>query len=284
VPENSGNAPPKVEIMSMTIRQAAVAGSFYPNDAKVLRAEVHYYTPASEAQVPALGCIVPHAGYIYSGHVAGAVYAMLDLPRRYLVLCPNHTGMGRPLAIMSEGGWQTPLGTARIDASVAAALKRDFPLLQEDTEAHRSEHGVEVQLPFLQVFQPGLSFVPITLGIRQFDLLAALGSSIARVIEAEDSPVLIVASSDMNHYENDRITREKDHKAIDRVLALDAQGLFDVVMKEGISMCGYGPAVVMLTAAKQLGAKSAQLVRYATSGDISGDRDKVVGYAGVVVQ
>jgi MEMO1 family protein len=270
--------------MSTAIRQAAVAGSFYPLDADVLRAEVQSYTRANRMPVPALGCVVPHAGYVYSGHVAGAVYALLHLPQRCLVLCPNHTGRGRPLSIMSQGSWRTPLGAASLDTPVAEALKRDFPLLEEDQEAHRSEHAVEVQLPFLQVLQPSLTFVPIALGTRQFDVLAALGSSIARVIAAQNAPVMIIASSDMNHYENDRITREKDRKALDRVLALDPQGLFDVVIRENITMCGYGPAVVMLTAAQQLGATGAQLVRYATSGDISGDRDRVVGYAGVIVR
>lgn len=274
--------------MSTTVlRRPAVAGRFYPGDPDDLRTEAQGYLSqaSSVKQVPlrALGCIAPHAGYMYSGHVAGAVFARLEVPQRCIVLCPNHTGMGRALAVMSEGGWQTPLGDVPIDAELAAALKARFPALQEDAAAHRAEHAAEVELPFLLLRQPELRFVPIALGTGQFETLEQLGKVLADVIAAQKDPVLIVASSDMNHYESDVVTRAKDHRAIERILTLDPRGLFDVVTQQDISMCGYGPAVVMLTAARQLGAKSAELVKYATSGDISGDRDMVVGYAGVVV-
>ncbi len=230
------------------------------------------------------GCVAPHAGYMYSGQVAGAVYSRLDLPQRCIVLCPNHTGKGQPLAIMSEGGWETPLGLASIDSDLADALKQRFPLLVEDSAAHRSEHAIEVQLPFLQARKPDFTFVPIALGTGNFEILAALGEAIAEVLKAQLEPVLMIASSDMNHYESDTVTRVKDHKAIERILTLDARGLFDVVMKEKISMCGFGPTVVMLTSARRLGATHAELVQYATSGDISGDREMVVGYAGIIVR
>jgi len=270
-----------------TLRHPAVAGRFYPADPDDLRSEaLGYLSQASspkQARLRALGCIAPHAGYMYSGHVAGAVFAGLDVPKRCIVLCPNHTGMGRPLAIMSEGAWQTPLGDVPLDAALARSLKAQFPALQEDSAAHRAEHAAEVELPFLLLRQPALSFVPIALGIGQFEILEQLGKALAEVIAAQSDPVLIVASSDMNHYESDAVTRAKDHRAIERILTLDPRGLFDVVTQQNISMCGYGPAVAMLTAARQLGAKSAELVKYATSGDISGDRNKVVGYAGVVV-
>jgi AmmeMemoRadiSam system protein B len=221
---------------------------------------------------------------MYSGAVAGAVYAQLDLPRRCIVLCPNHTGKGRPLAIMSTGSWETPLGQAPIDSPLADALKKRFPPLTEDADAHRSEHAIEVELPFLQTRRPDFTFVPIALGTGQFDVLEKLGQAVADVVQAQSERILIVASSDMNHYENDVVTRVKDHKAIEQMLALDARRLFEVVMKEEISMCGFGPAVVMLTATKQLGATSAELIKYATSGDVSGDREMVVGYAGVAVR
>jgi MEMO1 family protein len=274
--------------MSTTIlRHPAVAGRFYPGDANDLRAEARGYLSQSKVgnqpPVRALGCIAPHAGYMYSGHVAGAVFARVEIPRRCVVLCPNHTGIGRALAIMSEGAWETPLGEVAIDAELAGALKQRFPALQEDSTAHRGEHAAEVELPFLQLRQPELSFVPIALGTAQFEVLESLGKALADVIAAQADPVLIVASSDMNHYEPDAVTRVKDHRAIERILTLDPRGLFDVVTQQDISMCGFGPAVVMLTAARQLGAKSAELVKYATSGDVSGDRDMVVGYAGVVV-
>jgi AmmeMemoRadiSam system protein B len=220
---------------------------------------------------------------MYSGHVAGAVFARVEVPRRCIVLCPNHTGVGRALAIMSEGAWQTPLGDVPIDSGLAESLKTRFPALQEDSSAHRAEHAAEVELPFLLLRQPELRFVPIAVGTGQFGVLEELGKAVADVIAGQSEPVLIVASSDMNHYESDVVTRGKDHRAIERILTLDPRGLFDVVTQQNISMCGFGPAVAMLTAARRLGAKSAELVKYATSGDISGDRNMVVGYAGIVV-
>jgi MEMO1 family protein len=269
---------------SILLRHPAVAGRFYPGDPDDLRAEAcDYLSRTTQATVKAIGCLAPHAGYMYSGHVAGTVFARIEIPECCIVLCPNHTGMGRALAVMSEGSWQTPLGEVPIDAQLAGALKERFPALQEDSAAHRAEHGAEVELPFLQLRQPKLRFLPIALGTAQFEVLAGLGAALAEVIASQQDPVLIVASSDMNHYESDAITRAKDHRAIERILTLDARGLFDVVTQQNISMCGFGPAVAMLTAARQLGAKSAELVKYATSGDVSGDRDMVVGYAGVVV-
>jgi AmmeMemoRadiSam system protein B len=271
---------------STSIRHPAVAGRFYPREPAALRAEVQSYIAQASGQnaVRAVGCIVPHAGYVYSGHVAGAVFAELEVPKLCIVICPNHTGMGRALAIMSEGAWETPLGQVPIAGKFADALMQRCPLLQEDSAAHRSEHAIEVELPFLQVRQPHLKFVPIALGTRDFEVLHQLGEAIADTIAAQDAPVLLVASSDMNHYESDAITRVKDERAIAPMLALDARALYDVVMQEHISMCGFGPAVAMLTAARKLGATSAELVKYATSGDISGDRDMVVGYAGIIVR
>ena len=269
--------------MASTVRHPAVAGRFYPRDPDDLRADVQSYLSPAQETVSALGCVVPHAGYIYSGHVAGAVYARLDLPRRCILMCPNHTGMGHPLAIMSAGAWETPLGQVPIDSALAATLKQSFPLLGEDAEAHRAEHGAEVHLPFLQTRRPDCTFVPIALGTSRCEVLLALGEAIADVVRTLDEPVLLIASSDMNHYENDTITRVKDQKAMERILVMDARGLFDVVRNEDISMCGFGPTVAMLTAARRLGAARAELVRYATSGDVSGDRQRVLGYAGIMV-
>lgn len=266
------------------LRHPAVAGRFYPEDRDTLLSDLRSFLRGQEAPRGALACMVPHAGYVYSGSVAGAVFADLEIPPRCLLLCPNHTGRGRPLAIMSHGAWQTPLGSIPIDSQLAETLKRRFPLLSEDAEAHRGEHAIEVVLPFLQQSRPQLSFVPIALGTGQFTALEQLGEALAAVVQAAEQPVLIIASSDMNHYESDQITRMKDTKAIERILALDPRGLYDVVMQEDISMCGFGPAVAMMTAAKRLGATSAKLIKYATSGDAFGDRAMVVGYAGVVVR
>ena len=270
--------------MAATLRQPAVAGYFYPGKRDALLREVTQYTSVSGEKIRALGCVVPHAGYIYSGHVAGAVFARLELPRRFIILCPNHTGRGEPLSIMSEGSWLTPLGEVAVDRELAAQLKQHFKLLSEDPGAHLGEHALEVQLPFLQHLVRDFTFVPIAVGVGNYPVLAALGEAMATTLAAVSEPVLIVASSDMNHYESDARTRVKDKKAIDQRLALDPRGLYDVVVKEDISMCGFGPAVAMLTAAKRRGAHAAELIKYATSGDVSGERDKVVGYAGIVVR
>lgn len=265
------------------IRHAAVAGRFYPSNKETLIHEVQSFLPTDAGLRRALGCVVPHAGYRYSGHVAGAVYARLDLPDRFIILCPNHTGVGTPLSIMSEGQWETPLGAVRIDHELALQLMRACPLVNEDATAHRAEHSLEVQLPFLQHLKSAFSFVPIVVGTGSYAPLERLGQAVAKTIQEFGKPVLVIASSDMNHYESDSITREKDQRAIGRVLALDPRGLFDVVKKEHVTMCGFGPTIAMLTAARQLGAQGAELVKYATSGDITGDRSAVVGYAGIVV-
>ena len=279
--------------MTTAVRQPAVAGRFYPGNAQHLRTEVEtFITPRAtagqkavetETKIPAVGCVVPHAGYMYSGAVAGAVYRRLELPRRYVILCPNHTGMGESLAIMSRGAWHTPLGDVPVDADLAEALKAAAPLLSEDQAAHRFEHALEVQLPFLQVLRPGFRFVPITVGTANFEALSALGIAIGDLLPNLSEPALVIASSDMNHYESDAVTRVKDGRAIDQLLALDPRGLYDTVREGNISMCGYGPATIMLTAARKMGATRAELIRYATSGDVSGDRDMVVGYAGIAV-
>jgi hypothetical protein len=269
--------------MEELVRPPAVAGRFYPRNPGALLREIESYTSAAARKIAAVGCVVPHAGYMYSGHVAGAVYGTLDLPRRFIILCPNHTGVGEPLALSREDRWLTPLGEVPVDAELTAALKREFPLLAEDTLAHRAEHALEVQLPFLQALVKEFTFVPIAVGVGRFEVLEALGNAIAKVAAQEQGRVLLISSSDMNHYESDAVTRVKDAKAIQKILSLDARGLYEVVTNEDVSMCGYAPTVAMLTAAKEMGAKSARIVRYATSGDVSGERDMVVGYAGVIV-
>jgi hypothetical protein len=267
-----------------TVREPAVAGQFYPGGKVELQRELQGFLGASQQPRAALGIVVPHAGYIYSGAVAGAVYAKLELPRRVIILCPNHTGAGEPLSIISEGSFRTPLGEVKIDHPLAEALKAAFPLLHEDRKAQQREHAVEVQLPFLQAMRPDFTFVPITVGTNQLEVLTALGVVIARVIAECGEPVLIVASSDMNHYESDAQTRVKDALALEQLLALQPVALHHTVRAQHISMCGVGPAVAMLTAALRLGATKAELVRYATSGEVSGDHEHVVGYAGVLVR
>lgn len=266
------------------IRPAAVAGRFYPSDARSLETLIGELTSPASSKVSALGCIVPHAGYMYSGHVAGAVYSCMHLPSRFILLGPRHYPQGERFAILSEGIWQTPLGPARLDSTLATELKNGFPLLREDAVAHAPEHSLEVQLPFLLRLVGDFTFAPVLIGTDRFDALEALGHCMASVVRAQKEPVMILASSDMNHHESDAVTRAKDRKAIDAILALDARRLYDTVRREEISMCGYGPAVAMLTAAHDLGVAKANLVRYATSADVTHDVDDVVGYAGITVE
>ena len=268
------------------LRAPAVAGRFYPADPTELTAQIRRFTeqahPATKKKVKA--CLVPHAGYMYSGQVAGAVYAAVELPQRVVILGVRHFPRGQPVAILSSGAWRTPLGDAPVDAALAARLRALCPLLREDAVAHSTEHSLEVQIPFLQILAAGFTFVPVALGTLRFDDLAAIGEAVAQMLENEKEQILLLTSSDMNHYESDAVTRRKDHQAIDRLLALDARGLYDTCLQEEISMCGLGPAVSMLTALRRLGGHHAELVRYATSGDVTGDRSEVVGYAGMIFQ
>jgi len=267
------------------LRLPSVSGRFYPSSPTELTALVRQYTAADHSSAPlrAKACLVPHAGYVYSGHVAGAVFARLEIPKKVLILGVRHYPRGANAAILSSGAWRTPLGDALVDEPLAEALREACPLLREDSVAHSSEHSLEVQIPFLQILQPGFTFVPIALGTVRFEELVSLGEAIGRVLAASGEEILLLTTSDLNHYENDATTRMKDQKAIDRILASDARGLYDVCRNEAISMCGLGPTVAMLTAVKSLGTVRAELVRYATSADISGDFSGVVGYAGMLL-
>jgi AmmeMemoRadiSam system protein B len=268
------------------IRLPAVAGKFYPDEPGRLCAALDTFLgvgAGTEKKIRARACIVPHAGYVYSGEVAGEVYRSIEIPARAILIGPRHFPRGASLAILSDGSWQTPLGLAPIDRPLAEKIIRAFPALREDAVAHGAEHSLEVQLPFLQRLVPSFSFVPIVIGPAQWETLEALGHALAGVIAAESEPVLLVASSDMNHYESDAVTRVKDRKAIDRILALEPRKLFDTVRDEQISMCGYAAAVAVLVAARDLGATRATLIRYATSGEVNGDMESVVGYAGVAI-
>ncbi len=267
------------------LRKAAVAGRFYPSQPNRLRKNLVEHLGPPRPRLKARGIVAPHAGYVYSGHVAGAVYSRIEIPDRVLILCPNHTGLGASLSIMSQGEWEIPLGRIEIDQELAGRLMRHCPLLTEDVEAHRFEHSLEVQLPFLFHLRQDLRFVPIALGRQDYTAFERLGKGIARTLrELPDRRVLIVASSDMNHFEPDDLTRIKDRKAISRILSLDARGLYEVVKAESISMCGYGPTIAMLYGIEASAETTqAELVKYATSGDVGGGKSEVVGYAGIAI-
>ena len=265
------------------LRLPAVAGSFYPSDPLELTTLVGRYTIKADATSPerVKACLVPHAGYVYSGHVAGMVFSRIVLPKKIVILGVRHFPKGEQAAILSHGAWRTPLGDVAIDEALAKVLLRECSMLREDKVAHSAEHSLEVQLPFLQVLAPGFTFVPLALGTVRFEELVLVGEGIARALASQGGDVLLLTTSDLNHYEDDATTRVKDGKAIDQLLALNARGLHDTCRREEISMCGLGPAVAMLTALQALGVRKAELVKYATSADVSGDVERVVGYAGL---
>ncbi len=268
--------------MAGTVREPAVAGSFYPGRPEALDAELTRLMPAAPAR-PARAVVVPHAGWMYSGAVAGATYAQVAVPRLAVLLGPNHTGLGVPGALMREGAWRVPGGVVPIAGDLATALLEATPELRDDRQAHLREHALEVQLPFLHRRQPALAVVPITLGRTDPAFCRAVGEAVGRIVAAWPEPVLLVDSTDLNHYESQAVSERKDRLAIEAIQALDPDGLWRVVQTHQISMCGIAPSQALLWAAPALGVGTARLVRYQTSADVSGDRARVVGYAGLVL-
>jgi len=268
----------------MPVRPPAFAGSFYDARPDRLAKDVRSLLDAAGGKpAPAFGAIAPHAGYVYSGRVAGAVYARIRIPSTCVILCPNHTGRGSPAAVDPSDAWRTPLGDVPVDRALAKRLARLAPSLEEDAEAHRREHSLEVQLPFLQALRPDVSFVPICLGEPSLALCREIGDALAAVCAESPEPPLLVASSDMNHYESRAEGRRKDDRALARIERLDADGLFRTVLTESISMCGFLPATALLFAARAAGAGPVGVVSRSDSGDETGDTSSVVGYAGVIV-
>ena len=265
------------------IRKPCVAGSFYPLNSQPLKKSVAGFLDQGAAKEKARAIIAPHAGYVYSGHVAGAVYSSIVMPDTVVLIGPNHTGCGPDVSIMTQGTWEVPLASANVNADLASLITEETDLLSEDFSAHALEHSLEVQLPFILTLNKSATIVPITVMRARPKDCQTIGEAIASAIKRFKSDVLIVASSDMNHYESDRTTRSKDALAIERVTSLDPEGLIKVTTMEGISMCGVLPAAITLSAAIALGATNARLVRYATSGDVSGDYSRVVGYAGFII-
>ena len=270
------------------IRSPAVAGPFYSPSAAALETEVAGYLDDQSRPQPKIAVICPHAGLMYSGPVAGSVYSRVSLPETVILIGPNHTGIGPAVSVYPEGAWRMPGGDVRINRELAETILSLCPHAEADTSAHQQEHCLEVQLPFLQNRRRQVRIVPIVLGTRDPVLCRAIGDSLAAVVAqrtgASDGPPLLVASTDMNHYESDAITREKDRHAIEAIEQLDPAGLDRAVTTHHISMCGIAPTLAVLQAARALGATGATLVRYATSGDRSGDRARVVGYAGFTIE
>lgn len=268
------------------VRPPAVAGRFYPGDAETLEQDVERYLAAGRAGQPAraVALVAPHAGYMYSGGVAGQVFARVRVPERVVVMGPNHTGRGERVSVVPAGSFQVPGGAVPIDEELAAAILDEVPGARPDADAHRSEHSVEVELPFLRALQKEVRFVPMVLGgLAERDAIA-VGQGLARAIARVGGDVLVVASSDMSHYLPDAEARRVDKIALDALLTGDAATLHRTVRERDISMCGVIPTTAMLAYARAAGAvQEPSLVAYATSGDASGDRSRVVGYAGVMV-
>jgi AmmeMemoRadiSam system protein B len=266
------------------IRKARFAGDWYPGDPNRLRSVLRDCIEATVAEEDVLGVVAPHAGYMYSGHVAGAVYCRVHIPETVIVLCVNHRGAGARAAILSSGSWETPLGQVPIREDMAEDLKQRIPFLEEDSLAHAGEHSLEMQVPFLQYRNDRVQLVPICLQRLDFLECETLGEGLATAIQGFPDPVLLVASTDMTHFEPHDSASRKDRLAIERILAIDPRGLYDTVTKHGISMCGLIPTTSVLCGCKWLGAGEGNLVRYATSGEVSGDYGSVVGYAGVFIR
>jgi hypothetical protein len=267
----------------VSIRQPAVAGSFYEDRPEKLERDVRRLVPPDLRPEPAIGAIVPHAGYVYSGPVAGAVYGRLRLPPVAVILCPNHTGRGAGGALDPSESWRTPIGDVPFARRLADRILEGAPSLEPDAEAHRREHSLEVQLPFLRLLRPDVEIVPICLGEVSLPLCREVGEAIADVVRQEEERPILLASSDMNHYESRQVGHAKDDLALAQIEALDAEGLFQTVLTKSISMCGFLPATALLFAARALGARRAEVVSRRDSGDETGDDSSVVGYAGVVI-
>lgn len=265
------------------IRKPSVAGQFYPASGSMLEKQLSALVDKKAKKIDCLGVVSPHAGYIYSGPVAGKVLSRIKFKDSFIIMGPNHTGYGKPFSIMTKGSWQMPQGKVDIDETLANSLLKGSEHLEEDALAHNHEHSIEVQLPFLQYLKKDFKFVPIIISHSQLSIYKKLASQLAKSIKDSKKDVVIIASSDMTHYEDRESAEKKDRFAIEAILKLDTDLLMDTILKHDISMCGYAPTIVMLQAAKELGAVKAELVDYKTSGDASGDYSSVVGYAGIIV-
>lgn len=272
---------------STMIRKARFAGSWYPDE--LAKARKYLIEIPEEDKLEVIGCICPHAGWIYSGKVAGEVYSKIKPADLYILLGPNHTGLGEIISVYPEGSWETPFGHVKVNKEVAELIIKNSEFAEADTQAHISEHSLEVQLPFLQLITKNdFSIVPITIKLEDYRMCQDLGNAVSFAVKEykskhKDKKVVLIASTDMTHYEPQSYAYKLDTLAVEQILKLSPKGLFDIVLSYGITMCGVYPTVSMLIAAKNLGAKNAKLIKYATSGDVSGEYDSVVGYAGIIV-
>ena len=264
------------------IRNPTVAGSFYPASAAELKAMVAKYVDKNAPKEEVVGLLMPHAGYQYSGAVAGATVSRIVFKDTFIIMGPTHSGLGKPFSVMPEGTWKTPLGNVEVDSELARKIIALSEYAEEDYLAHEDEHAVEVQLPFLQYIKPDVRIVPIILAGASLEIYREIGHAIARAIKELNREVVILASGDMTHREPQASAREKDMKAVEAMLALDEEELTRRYNNLHITMCAHGPVATLIAAAKELGVTGAELVKYQNSGDATGDYNEVVGYAGVI--
>jgi AmmeMemoRadiSam system protein B len=279
----------------LSIRRPCQAGSFYSSTGPSLRKEIEecFLNKLGPGKIPKIsnnaissltGLVVPHAGYMFSGTIAAHSYftlAMEGSPDCAILIGPNHTGLGSGISIMDKGIWVTPFGEITIDSEIANQIYKNYNLIDVDEKAHLYEHSIEVQIPFLQyLYGEKLLFVPICMMMQDLETSIELGEAIAKSINNKNA--IVIASSDMTHYESSQLANKKDKKAIDAILKLNEVELFKIIESERISMCGYGPVISVIACAKKLGASKAKLLSYKTSGDITGDHSSVVGYASLI--
>ena len=273
----------------IVIRQPAVAGQFYPADASEIDTTLDKLIPPSTRKRKAIAVVSPHAGWMYSGHTAGLVYASVEVPDRVILVGPNHHGIGSRYAVYSSGSWHTPIGDVPVAEPLASELLDSSDLLAEDSRAHAAEHSLEVQVPMLLRANPNVHIVPLLIGGGWPEAggraeLKEIGRALAYCVQEYGKPVLLVASTDLNHYEDQESSHKKDKLVLDAVVNLAPDALMDRVISAEVSMCGVAATYIVLWAALGLGAKRAELIEYRTSGDVSGDFERVVGYGGVVIE
>jgi AmmeMemoRadiSam system protein B len=263
-------------------REAAVAGYFYPGKKEELIQMLNFLIPKTEDKKDAKGILVPHAGYIYSGDVAGKVYGSIKLPETFIILSPNHTGKGHDISIMNAGIWNTPLGDAIINTELANKIIDNYNEIKVDPKAHEREHAGEVQLPFIQFLKSDFSFVPICIKELEYEILNKIALAIWNAIEEFRKNVLLIASSDMTHFQPATIAEKMDQMAIEQMMQLKPRKLYQTVLENNISMCGFIPAVIMIIALKKMNCTKGELIAYSNSGEKTGDYDDVVSYAGMI--
>jgi MEMO1 family protein len=275
----------------MQIRTPAVAGMFYPNEKKELKKVIkecflHNFgpgkTPPSNIKKKIFGVICPHAGYVYSGPIAcNSFYEISsDLPNLFIIIGPNHWGIGSSVATMIDTKWETPLGEVEVDSEITEEISKLTDVIEIDNFSHSREHSLEVQIPMLQEIAANFKIVPIALINQSKEIAIKVGTAVAKI--AQKNKVMIIGSSDFTHYESNEFAHKQDSALIEPILELDVDRFYDVLHKKDISACGYGAIASTMIACKEIGATKGELLKYATSGDISGDKSSVVGYGSII--